>query len=349
MKLPNGYGSVYKLSGKRRNPWVAAKTDGYEEQPDGSVKRIYHIIGYFSTRASALQALADFNENPYDIDLSKTTFAEIYQKWLADTFDEKSNPGTLRNYTSAYKKTTAIQQMKMSDIRPSHMQAVIDGIAGGYQAKYRVLALFNKMYRWCIQHECIKKNYAELVKINETYESKPRQRFTTEELNKVWSAKSNPNAELVIALLYTGVRVMELFDLKKEDVDLSAQCFVVRQSKTAAGIRTVPIADYLIPIFEKNMNRSHCEYAFCNQKGEKMSYDNFKRRYWMPFMEELGISHTIHETRHTFISMATAKNINPTLIKKIVGHKSIMSLTEKVYTHPEVAEMVEAVNLLVTC
>ena len=27
-KLPNGYGSVYKLSGNRRKPWVAAKRNG---------------------------------------------------------------------------------------------------------------------------------------------------------------------------------------------------------------------------------------------------------------------------------------------------------------------------------
>lgn len=26
MKLPNGFGSVYKLSGNRRNPYVAKKT-----------------------------------------------------------------------------------------------------------------------------------------------------------------------------------------------------------------------------------------------------------------------------------------------------------------------------------
>ena len=31
MKLPNGYGSVHKLSGaKRRKPWRARITDGYE-------------------------------------------------------------------------------------------------------------------------------------------------------------------------------------------------------------------------------------------------------------------------------------------------------------------------------
>lgn len=27
MKLPNGYGSVTKMSGKRRNPWVVRKTE----------------------------------------------------------------------------------------------------------------------------------------------------------------------------------------------------------------------------------------------------------------------------------------------------------------------------------
>lgn len=26
MKLPNGFGSVYKLPGKRRKPWAASKT-----------------------------------------------------------------------------------------------------------------------------------------------------------------------------------------------------------------------------------------------------------------------------------------------------------------------------------
>lgn len=349
MKMPNGYGSVYKLSGKRRNPWVVAKTDGYE-LIDGKSKRKYHIVGYFPTRAAAMQALADFNDNPYDLDLSKVTFAEIYHRWFSETFNDESNAGTIRNYEAAFKKTTAIQSMKMSDIRPPHMQAVIDSVDGGYQSASRVLTLFNKLYKWCIQHDCIKKNYAEMVKINVRSESKPRQRFSTEEINKIFkAAKQNKNAELVITLLFTGVRVMELFDLKKKDVDLDAQCFVVRHSKTEAGIRTVPIANAILPIFQRFMSLSKCEYAFCNQQGYKMTYDNFKRRYWQPLMLELNMTHTIHETRHTFISMATAKNINPTLIKKIVGHKSVMSLTERVYTHPEISEMLEAVNLLVTC
>ena len=35
---------------------------------------------------------------------------------------------------------------------------------------------------------------------------------------------------------------------------------------------------------------------------------------------------------------------SPTLIKKIVGHSGAMSLTEKVYTHVNVQELLEAIN-----
>ena len=35
-----------------------------------------------------------------------------------------------------------------------------------------------------------------------------------------------------------------------------------------------------------------------------------------------------------------------TVIKKIVGHKSIMNLTDRIYTHVDVAELLEAVNKL---
>lgn len=347
MRLPNGYGSVYKLSGNRRNPWVAAKTDGYEDLGE-KLKRKYHIIGYFATKQKALQALAEFNDNPYDLELSKVTFAEIYQRWFKEEFTEETNKSTKRNYEMAYKKCAELHQMKMSDIRPNHMQKILDETEGGYQTVKRIQILFNQLYKWCVHHDCIKKNYAELTKINVKYDPTPRERFSTEEIKKIWkAAESNENAPIVLMLLYSGVRIMELLDLKKEDVDLENQCFNVRESKTASGVRTVPIADKLLPYWKSYLERTECDYAICNAKGQKMTYDNFKKRYWYPLMQELNIDHTPHETRHTFISMATAKNINPTLIKKIVGHKSIMSLTEKVYTHPEIAEMVQAVNLLV--
>lgn len=82
MKLPNGFGSVHKLPGNRRNPWRARKTNGWDVNPEtGACKQQYVTIGYYPTQKEALQALAKYNANPYDLSASTITFEEVYAKW----------------------------------------------------------------------------------------------------------------------------------------------------------------------------------------------------------------------------------------------------------------------------
>ena len=58
MKLPNGFGTVYKLSGNRRNPYVAKKTKGWEIDPKtGKSKQLYTVVGYYPTRKEALMQI----------------------------------------------------------------------------------------------------------------------------------------------------------------------------------------------------------------------------------------------------------------------------------------------------
>ena len=84
MKNPNGYGSVVKLSGNRRKPYCARKTSGWNEKG----YPIYMVIGYYADRQSAMIALADYNRNPFDIDLSKITMKELFDKWSARDFQK---------------------------------------------------------------------------------------------------------------------------------------------------------------------------------------------------------------------------------------------------------------------
>ena len=63
MKLPNGYGSVVNLGKRRRKPYAARITVGWSE--DGKQKKKY--LGYYKTRQEAMKALADYNENPFDL------------------------------------------------------------------------------------------------------------------------------------------------------------------------------------------------------------------------------------------------------------------------------------------
>ena len=342
MIMPNGYGSVYKLSGNRRKPYAVRVTEIWS---NGQQK--YRYIGYYRTKQEAIKQLALYNDAPYDLEMSKVTFSEIYRRWYDDTFDEESNRSTVKNYTAAYKHCKPLYNMKMSDIRPSHMQDIINSCDKGYQTQKRIHILFNKLYKWCLDHDCLTKNYSSLVKVTQKDEPSVRHAFSSEEIQLIWdNVDKNEYISLLLILIYSGVRISELLNLKKKDVHLDEQWFYVRASKTNAGIRVVPIADKVLPFWRHFMKLSSCQYAVCNAGGDQLTYDNFKKRYFFPIMEKFGMNHTPHETRHTFISMAAMKNINQTIIKKIVGHKSIMNLTEEVYTHIEVKALLEAVNKL---
>lgn len=87
MKLPNGYGSVTKLSGNRRKPYLARVTLGWvinEETGKAVQNRV--PIGTFKTKKDALQALAEYGANPYDIQNDNMTLAEFTKDGRQLTF-----------------------------------------------------------------------------------------------------------------------------------------------------------------------------------------------------------------------------------------------------------------------
>ena len=124
MKLPNGYGSISKLSGNRRNPWRVRKTDGWEII-DGKVKQKFINVGCYETKTLALQALAEFNANPYDLHFNTITFEEIYYKWSDEHFENVSD-SNVNGYKAAFKLCDAIKDMKFIDIKLDHLQKIVD-------------------------------------------------------------------------------------------------------------------------------------------------------------------------------------------------------------------------------
>ena len=79
-RFPNGFGSVYKLSGKRRKPWAYAKTFGW----DDNGKQIQKILGTEATEKEAFEKLVKFNNNPLtNIELLDLTYEQAFNKWFS--------------------------------------------------------------------------------------------------------------------------------------------------------------------------------------------------------------------------------------------------------------------------
>ena len=117
MRNANGYGSIIKLKGKRRKPYAIRITVGWTE--DG--KQRFKYLSYHEKRTQAKLALAEFNLNPYDIDASRITFAEVYERWSETEFKTLSS-GTINSYRSAYKHCKPLYNKVFKELRKDHLQ-----------------------------------------------------------------------------------------------------------------------------------------------------------------------------------------------------------------------------------
>lgn len=351
MKLPNGYGSVRKLSGKRRKPWHVQKTVGFSiDTETQKVSQNRETIGYYATRQEALQALADYNANPYDLNAVKITFAEVWEKWSAQKFESVS-VSNVQGYKAAYNVCSYLYDMPFVDIKLAHLQKVVDESGKNYPTLRKLKVLFHQLFEYAIIHEIITKerDIVEYVNIKDAGNpnSFNRSPFTAPEIVKLWeNVHTNDYLQIPLMLIYSGLRISELLDLKKSDVHLNEKWFYIRDSKTQAGIRAVPIADKTYSFFEHWYNKNNCEYLISNPREKHFLYRNFYDSYWVNILEPLDIKRKPHDARHTCISLLAKARVDQTTIKKIVGHRGTQSLTERVYTHLDISVLLEAINLI---
>jgi integrase len=352
MKLPNGSGCVYKMSRKRRKPYAVLKTVGWEiDEETGKLKQKRITIGYARTRLEGMKMLNDFNELPYDIEAGKKTFKEVYESWSKDKFETISR-SNINGYQASFNACDSLHERTFRELKTSDLQYVIDHCGKNYPTLRKLKVLFNQLYDYAMKHDICSKDYSEYIDIlkhkNKNPNKRERDRLSEEDIQKLWDSADNSCVQIILMLIYTGVRVSELLDLKKENVYLDKQYFDVIRSKTENGIRRVPIADKVMPFFRAWYESSDCQYLIHTNDNKHFLYRNYYDSYWKPVIENLGINQEVtpHFCRHTCISMLAEAKVEPTTIKTIVGHSGAMTMTESVYTHLDIQTLIDAINLI---
>jgi integrase len=333
MRLPNGYGSVYKLSGNRRKPWIARKSKVIDDGELEKGKQIFETIGTYETKQKALQALAKYNEDPYDLHTDTISFKEVYDKWSEEHF-QTIVPSAARTWKSAYSHCKPIHNKKMNEIRVADLEGTIRDATVGGDTKMRMKSLFNMMFKYSMKHEIVDKNYAELCfVVKKERPSKEAIPFSENEISLLWNNLAFPFVDMVLIGIYSGWRPQELAILKTADIDLENNTMFGGIKTDAGKNRYVPIHPKILNLVKSNYNQDN-EYLFNDengQQGQYMTYDKYRKRF-NKVMEKLKLKHRPHETRHTFITLAKQYMMDEYILKLIVGH-AIEDITEKVYTH----------------
>lgn len=332
-RLPKGMGSVYKLSGSRRRPYAARIQTGRTE--DG--KAIYNFIGYYATRQEALTALLEYNKNPYDLTAAEVTIADLWDIFKQRRFDMLSGSGH-NIYNAAYKHLKPVWNKPIKDLKAFHLQNLIDNIDRSWQTKDHVKTLLNQLYDLAIELDILDKNYSKFVKVGAKPQSDIHKPFTSEEIKTLFSVIFTEDlADTVLIMIYTGMRPSELLGIRTENIHLSEK-YIVGGVKTKAGKdRVIPISNKIMPLVLKRYNAN-------NKFFISMSYQVYKKHF-TELMQRLNMDHLPHDGRHTFASLANSAGVNPTSIKMIMGHTS-QDITERVYTHKTISELVSAVNAI---
>ena len=333
MRRGNGEGSIFKLSGKRRKPWAARITVGYEN--DG--KQIYKYVGYYSTKTEAKNALREYLINPFNLDHKNTKLSHIFNEWektsdLADT--------TLRSYQSAFNQAKALHNMNMRDIKAAHIEKVMEDMKPHMRSVFK--NAMGKVYTYAVRHEIVDKDIIGLISVKTSHiETKEKTPFTAQEIERLKSFK-HPLNDTALILLYTGMRISELLEIKRENVFLD-EGYMIGGTKTTAGKnRIIPIHDEIFDLIKKRYDDGY-KYLI-TRNGKKENYGTYRIHYWNKMNSVLGTRHTPHDTRHTFTTFADKCGMNKVALKRILGH--VLSDITDHYTHKSPEELKAEVNKL---
>lgn len=350
MKNPNGYGSVTKLSGNRRKPFWVKKTVGWNEKGHP----IYKTIGYAETRSEGNIMLAQYNNNPWDVDKAKITMEELFEIWKEKKMP-KLAPNSQLVMKSAIKHCEKYKGMKYKEIRAFHMQETIDFCGKGYSTQANIKNLWNHLDKLALELDVINKCYSELLTSAPIPETS-RTRFTDAEIEAVWKLYEkaqagedlgNPRIEpelidTILIFIYSGFRITELLDMKTSDVDLEQGTFKGGVKTKAGKNRIVPIHSLIRPMVERRVQQGN--EHFITFKGKKMTGALYRQK-WAYITGHLQMDKTPHEARHTFESLLDSAGANRRCIDLMMGHVS-KDTGNRVYNHKTIQELKDAIELV---
>lgn len=166
---------------------------------------------------------------------------------------------------------------------------------------------------------------------------------TEEEISKyykaVWQSKNMKYVVIIKTLLYTGVRVSELINIKLSDVDLD-NCQIRINKGKGDKDRIVPFPSSFMEVLAvhvANAKKDKLNYLF--ESSWKRPYsDRGIRKILQKYSDEAGLERSIspHKLRHFLFTWMKKRGVDDALIQPYSGHETRKSL--EVYSKLSLAD-----------
>ncbi|MCF2555581.1 tyrosine-type recombinase/integrase [Faecalicatena contorta] len=370
-KLPNGYGSIKRLSGKNRtNPYgvyppvkefdsrgipVPQKAlcyvdDWYKgftvltwykngEYYEGREKEL--SSDYDELNKQVVQTLRRFNQTQREA-CERKTFSDIFKEYYLWKFkkhyDHKDKKTAMeQSMRAAYKNCKALHNESFGLLTTNNLQEIVDNCPRKHASLELIVTLYHQMYAYAVANDIVDKDYSKFVKINQNDDDEHGVPFTDSDIKTLWDNQTDDIVQMILIMCYSGFRISAYLDMKTD----VKKGFFQGGVKTQAGKdRIVPIHSSIMPLVKKRLKTHGCYLPEGVGGFRDSMYDKLKI---------LGIEkHTPHDCRHTFSMLCDKYEVNENDKKTMLGHK-FNDVTNNVYRHRDLEELRKQIEKIIVC
>jgi len=347
--------------------WVAELR--WADPTTGKTRR---LVKYADTRREAEKLLAELVHKKTQGLLgepSKLTVRDFALEYLARLEREGLRPNSIRlardelGYALPSLKDPGghdpLGRMRLQDVRPAHIRAVVDQVAErGYAPRTvaKVLMRLKALFREALHLELVARNPAEAVRLRLPQGDKPARALEPEEVARLLetaeASRSQDMALLLRLMLETGLRRGEALALQWRDLDLKrGEVRVWRawakvngrgafsEPKTRTAKRVVPLPLGLLRRLEERrqellerLTPEELEDLFLFGGDRPLDPDAFNH-YLRRLAAKAGLGRVrVHDLRHTWATLALSRGIPLEVVAERLGHAS-PTITLSIYRH----------------
>lgn len=354
----NGEGTIFE--DKKNKRWIGQYISGIAEDGKAIRKSVYG-----KTQKEVVNKL---NEVKYqmnnDIYVEKNGIKLV--KIIEDIREEKLASNTISGgqyarlkWTINKIKNSKLGEMKIQDVTKNDIQEFLNSIkdlSDSYikklyeqfvqayrRAEIKKYITYNPMY------EVIKPKSDKQTKVVEALDINVQKAFT-EYLNKA-SIEDEPYKNIFLIQMYMGLRIGEVLALSAKNIDLENKLLYVKRTltndkefaiilgnktKTYAGNRTLPIPDFLVPIFEEQLKyaNGNLHNLIFTTNDNYIRTSAINKELKRIFDEELKTSSkniSTHCLRHTYGTRCIEAGMTAVVLQRLMGHKDV-TVTLNTYT-----------------
>ena len=244
-------------------------------------------------------------------------------------------------------ETESIDQVNYSQIRNWIVNLVDNGISN--RSINRKISSLNSYYKFLLKTETISINPLAKHKALKT-SKKVQIPFSEQEMNIVLDELTSETDfdglrnRLMVELFYaTGIRRIELIQIKLSDIDLHNKTLKVLGKRNKE--RYVPLINSVIDSLKKYMIERNSlnfikdkDYLFLTKKGVKI-YETLVYRIINDYFSKASskVKRSPHILRHSFATHLLNQGANLNAVKELLGHSSLAAT--QVYTHNSISEL----------